>query len=114
MVKNSLKKLKMPKEEVMALDKSSEVSDHSFPSKMKKTKVNGVAPESKKKLNGGGIREVELDRQKPVHPHGNLKKRLRDENKFISDVLEFMIFPKSNDVNNSDSDAEGDIKICDT
>jgi hypothetical protein len=113
MVKNSLKKLKMPKE-VMAPDKSSEVSDHSFPSKMKKTKVNGVAPESKKKLNGGGIREVELDRQKPLHPHGNLKKRLRDENKFISDVLEFMIFPKSNDVNNSDSDAEGDIKICDT
>ena len=101
----------MPKEKVMALDKSLELSDNSFPSKMKKTKVNGVAPESDKKLNGGGVQEVELDRQKPVHPHANLKKRLRDENKFISDILEFMIFPKSNDVNDSDSNAEGDIKI---
>ena len=111
MVKNSLKKLKVPKEEVAPTEKSQDQPDVKLSAKkIKKSKLNGIKAEVndvavavEPRENGFESRQQQQRRQ---HPPGNLKKRLRDENKFITDILEFMVFPKTND-EAPDSDDEG-------
>ena len=119
MVKNPLKKIKMPKESIMSPEKASAVDSESFvvkktPSKNKKSKLNGsvtTTPGTKvpsEATNGDSEVKVQATPQLPRHSVGNLKKRLLKESKFITEVLEFMVFPKLND---GESDSEDDGKL---
>ena len=120
MVKNPLKKIKMPKESIMSPEKASAVDSESFvvkktPSKNKKSKLNGsvtTTPGTKvpsEATNGDSDVKVPAKPQLPPrHSVGNLKKRLLKESKFITEVLEFMVFPKLND---GESDSEDDGKL---
>ena len=110
MVKNPLKKIKIAKDKSVAVEKVS--TDEEFvktPSKKIKTaKLNGDISTSVN-LNNPATIQTDLNGVKQhLHHvgHGNLKKRLREESKFIKDVLEFMIFPKISD-GQPDSDDEG-------
>ena len=119
MVKNPLKKIKMPKESIMSPEKASAVDAESFvgkktPSKIKKSKLNGIvkttpSPKVASEATNGDS-DVKVAAKPQVHRHsvGNLKKRLLKESKFITEVLEFMVFPK---VNDGESDSEDDGKF---
>jgi hypothetical protein len=48
---------------------------------------------------------LQHQKQKPQQS-GNLKKRLREESRFIAEVMELMVFPKVRD-GDEDSDDEG-------
>jgi hypothetical protein len=116
MVKNPLKKIKISKESAMSPEKVSAAVTESFiekktPSKSKKAKLNGmiVSKPNSEATNGVVKVEVKVNPQARHHSVGNLKHRLREENKFISDVLEFMVFPK---LNEGDSDSEDEGKLC--
>jgi hypothetical protein len=122
MVKNPLKKIKVSKDKNGSPEKASnegfDIDEVKMktPSKIKKSKMNGVISktpsteiQTEAKRENGFKAKVKPPQQQQQHhqlPHGagNLKKRLRDENKFISDVLEFMVFPKVKD-GGSDSDS---------
>lgn len=110
MVKNSLKKLKVPKEEAVSEDKSQDEPEmKKVKTKSKKSKLNGIKAELETEVTlvSEEPRENGFEfRQRRQHPPGNLKKRLRDENKFISDMLDFMVFPKTKE-DPEDSDDEG-------
>ena len=101
MVKNPLKKIKVKK--VSEEKASSEAFDFEdvkmkTPSKIKKSKTNGVSSktpcteiQTEKHENGFTAKPPQQQqRQQLPHGAGNLRKRLRDESKFISDVLEFI------------------------
>jgi hypothetical protein len=111
MVKNPLKKIKIAKDKSVSVEKVS--TDDEFvktPSKKaKKEKLNGDISNSTNINNPTTIQtDINGVKQHQHHHvgHGNLKKRLREECKFIKDVLEFMIFPKVSD-GQPDSEDEG-------
>jgi len=123
MVKNPLKKIKVSKDKNGSPEKASnegfDIDEVKMktPSKIKKSKMNGVIAKTPsteiqteaKRENGfkAKVKPPQQQQQQQLpHGAGNLKKRLRDENKFISDVLEFMVFPKVKD-GGSDSEDDG-------
>jgi hypothetical protein len=98
MVKNTVKKMKVSKvaigKEVLASKVMPVTQDFSPKTKSKKVAVHN------------GSTKLVSEVAKPTSfLGGNLKKRLRDENKFISDLLDLIKFPK-----NHDSDEESEVE----
>lgn len=114
MVKNPLKKIKIAKDKTVEKVSTDDEFVKSSSKKIKTEKLNGSISISSDTNNTNNFDKIQTDLNGVKHQqqhhhhvgHGNLKKRLREESKFIKDVLEFMIFPKISD-GQPDSDDEG-------